>query len=164
MTVTALRTVALASALAVAAWTAPADADVDVHIGIGIPAPTIVIERPPRLVVVPGHPHVHYAPDLAVNFFAYGGRYYTYDHDRWYSARSYDGPWAYVEPGHVPHVILDVPGRYYHVPPRLVGGGHWHRDRHYYRGDDDRDRKKWKKHHKKWKHGRKHRHHDDDDD
>jgi hypothetical protein len=156
MTTLKLRTIALASALAVTAWAAPSRADVDVHVGIGIPAPHIVVERPPRLVVVPGYPSVHYAPELSVNFFAYGGRYYTYDDDRWYVARGYGGPWAYVEPRHVPRVFLDVPHEYYRVPPRLVGGGHWHSDRHYYRGDRDRDHGK---HHKKWKkHGKRHRH------
>ena len=31
-----------------------------------------------------------------------------------------------MEPRYVPAPVLRVPTRYYHVPPRLVGGGHWH--------------------------------------
>jgi hypothetical protein len=124
--------------------TAPASA-ADVHVGvnIGIPAPPhIVFEAPPRLVVVPGVPHVHYAPDVSVNFFSYGDRYYTYDDGYWFVSDYDRGPWTYVERRYVPGPVLHVPTRYYHVPPRLVGGGHWHDDhRHYkshksnYRGD-----------------------------
>ncbi len=151
----------LATACAALAFTAasahPALADVQVGVHIGIPAPPVLtFQAPPRLVVVPGMPHVHYAPDVAVNFFSYGGRYYTYDDGNWFVARSDDGPWGYVEHRHVPAPLLRVPNRYYHVPPRLVGGGHWDRDH------DRDDRKRWKRHGKKhWKsngkHGGKHR-------
>lgn len=112
-----------------AAFAVPASA-ADVHVGIHVgvpPPPPIVFEAPPRLVVVPGAPRVRYAPDVTVNFFSYGGRYYTYDDGNWFVAHDYGGPWGYVEPRYVPHQILVVPHRYYHVPPRLVGGGHWDR-------------------------------------
>ena len=98
-----------------------ADVHVDVHIG----PPAWVYEAPPHVVVVPGIPQVYYAPDLGVNFFTYGGRYYTYEHDRWYVAHGGHGPWTYVEHRYVPAPVLRVPTRYYRVPPRLVGGGHW---------------------------------------
>ena len=156
-------TLAAAFAFAVtltATSTMPARADVQVGVHIGIPAPPVVaFAAPPRLVVVPGFPHVHYAPDVAVNFFSYGGRYYTYDDGNWFVARSSDGPWGYVEHRYVPAPLLRVPARYYHVPPRLVGGGHWHDDDDYYDRDDDRhDGKHWKKHGGK-KHGKGHRKH-----
>lgn len=155
-------TLATAAFAALVASTAPASADVHVGVHIDVPPPPVVtFAAPPRLVVVPGVPHVHYAPDVSVNFFSYGGRYYTYDDGSWFVARGTDGPWGYVEQRYVPAPLLRVPSRYYHVPPRLVGGGHWD-DRHYYRGDDRHDGKHWKKDKKHWKkhgngkHGHKH--------
>jgi hypothetical protein len=107
-------------------------ADVHVGVNIGVPAPPhVVFEAPPRLVVVPGVPTVHYAPDVSVNFFTYGGRYYTYDSGNWFVADYDRGPYTYVERRYVPAPVLHVPTRYYRVPPRLVGGGHWHGDHHY---------------------------------
>ena len=152
----------LATAFAAAvASTPPAFADVQVGVHIDIPPPPVVtFAAPPRLVVVPGVPHVHYAPDVSVNFFSYGGRYYTYDGGNWFAARGADGPWGYVEHRYVPAPLLRVPSRYYHVPPRLVGGGRW--DRHSYRDDDRHDGKHWKKNKKHWKkHGRGKRHEHD---
>lgn len=111
-----------------------ADVHVGVHIGVPAPPP-IVFQAAPRLVVVPGAPRVYYAPDVSVNFFSYGGRYYTYDDGNWFVARDYGGPWSYVAPRYVPHAIVVVPHRYYHVPPRVVGGGHWdHGHGHYQHG------------------------------
>ena len=75
---------------------APASAGVDIHIGIPAP-PSIVIEAPPHLVVVPGVPCVHYAPDLPYNYFAYGDRYYTFHEGAWFVSPGYRGPWTYVE-------------------------------------------------------------------
>jgi hypothetical protein len=147
------------AAVAVTITTAPALADVQVGVHINIPAPPVyTFDAPPRLVVVPGYPNVHYAPDVSVNFFSYGGRYYTYDDGNWFVARSNRGPWGYVERRYVPAPLLRVPTRYYHVPPRLVGGGHWDDDHYRHdRYDRDGDRKHWKKHWKK--HGKGHRGH-----
>lgn len=97
-----------------------AAAGVDVHIAIPAP-PTFVVPAPPRVVVVPGVPTVQYAPDVAYNYFVYGGRYYTYDRGAWFVSPAYGGPWAYVEPVHVPRPLLGVPVRYYRIPP-----SHWH--------------------------------------
>jgi len=97
----------------------------DVHVDVNIGPPVWAYDVPPQVVVVPGVPHVYYAPELGVNFFTYSGRYYTYEHDRWYVAYGGHGPWTYVERRYVPAPVLHVPTRYYRVPPRLVGGGHW---------------------------------------
>ncbi len=102
----------------------------DVHIGVNIVPPAIHFDAPPRLVVVPGLPTVHYAPDVSVNYFAYGDAYYTYDNGNWFVAHDDRGPWSYVERRYVPGPVLRVPNRYYRVPPRLVGGGHWNRHSH----------------------------------
>jgi len=96
---------------------APASAGVDIHIGIPAP-PSIVIEAPPHLVVVPGVPRVHYAPDLPYNYFAYGDRYYTFHEGAWFVSPGYRGPWTYVERVRVPRPLLGVSTRYYRDPPR----------------------------------------------
>jgi hypothetical protein len=94
----------------------PAFAGVSIHIGIPAP-PSIVIEAPPRLVIVPGAPVVRYAPDVSYNYFAYGDRYYTYSDGGWFVSPSYGGPWTYVERHRVPRPLLVVPRSYYRVPP-----------------------------------------------
>jgi len=120
------RAVVLAGVLAMGM---PAMAGVDIHIGIPAP-PSIVVTAPPHLVVVPGVPVVQYAPDLSYNYFAYGGRYYTYHEDAWFVAPGYGGPWTYVERVHVPRPVLGVPVRYYRVPPRHVEYHEYHHHGH----------------------------------
>jgi len=88
----------------------PPPATVSVEINIG---------RRPALAVVPGT-SVYYAPHVSYNYFAYGGRFYAYQHDVWLSARAYNGPWAVVAIERVPRPILGVPVAYYTAPP-----SHW---------------------------------------
>jgi hypothetical protein len=121
-----------------------AGARVDVHVAIPAP-PSIVIDAPPHVVVVPGVPTVQYAPDVSYNYFVHDGRYYTYHHNNWFVSDAYGGPWTYVERVHVPRPLLGVPTRYYrdrsyarhdrHIPPghaKHVHGhdyyGHHHHD------------------------------------
>jgi hypothetical protein len=120
--------VGMVAAMAVLAGGSGARADVQINIGIGMPAPpAIVLPAPPRLVVVPSTPAVRYAPDLDVNYFVYGGRYYTFHDGAWFMASVWSGPWAYVETVRVPRAIRIVPARYYRVPPRYVAyRGHPH--------------------------------------
>lgn len=126
------RTTILAATFALGALVTSPVRAADVHVGvhIGIPAPPVIsFPAPPRLVVVPGVPSVYYAPDVDVNFFTYGDRYYTYYDGGWFWAYDTHGPWTYVERRYVPAPVLRVPTRYYHVAPRIVGGdGHWHGD------------------------------------
>lgn len=137
--------------LIVAALASVAAADVTVGINIGLPPPpAIVVPAPPRLVIVPTTPAVRYAPDLDVNFFVYGGRYYTIHDDHWFVARAYNGPWTYVERADVPRAVLVVPARYYRgrhghphgMPPgqakkyyRSVGWDHGHHHGHKHHDD-----------------------------
>ena len=86
----------------------PPSVNVDIHIG-----------RRPALAVVPGTA-VYYAPHVSYNYFAYGGRFYVYQHDMWLSARAYNGPWTVIGFERVPRPILGVPVTYYKAPP-----GHW---------------------------------------
>jgi len=116
-----------AATAGLAMMTVPVQAD-SVSIGVNIgsppppPPPAYVVEAPPQLVVVPGTP-VYYAPSLSVNFFAYGGRYYSHHNGAWFMAATYGGPWTYIALERVPHPVLAVPVTYYKVPPGHMKGG-----------------------------------------
>ena len=79
-----------AGALVLMSVTAEAAPNVNVNIGVPGPPP-IVVASPPQLVVVPGS-RVYYAPEMSVDFFSYGGRYYTVHDGAWFVARSHRGP------------------------------------------------------------------------
>lgn len=130
------RVLALAAGLAFMA-AGPAAAD-GVRIGISVPVPApptvviapprppVVVVNPPQLVVVPGSP-VFYAPGASMNFFAYGGRYYTFHEGAWFVATTYGSPWVTIAPARVPQPVLAVPVAYYKVPPghaKKMGHGH----------------------------------------
>jgi hypothetical protein len=80
------------------------------------PRPPVVVAAPPQLVVVPGSP-VFYAPGASMNFFAYGGRYYTFHEGAWFVATTYGSPWVSIAPAKVPRPVLAIPVTYYKVPP-----------------------------------------------
>lgn len=80
------------------------------------PRPPVVVVAPPQLAVVPGSP-VFYAPSASMNFFAYGGRYYTFHEGAWFVATTYGSPWVAIAPAKVPRPVLTVPVAYYKVPP-----------------------------------------------
>jgi hypothetical protein len=60
---------------------------------------------------------VFYAPGASINFFAYGGRYYTFHEGAWFVATTYGSPWVTIAPAKVPRPVLAVPVAYYRVPP-----------------------------------------------
>ncbi len=105
----------------------PAAAD-GVRIGVSVPVPApptvvitpprppVVVAAPPQLVVVPGSP-VFYAPGASMNFFAYGGQYYTFHEGAWFVAKTHGRPWVTIAPARVPQPVLAVPVAYYKVPP-----------------------------------------------
>lgn len=109
------------AALFVAALAAPAHGQVRVGIDIGIHLP-----GPPTFVVVPGTP-VYYTPRAPANVFFYGHQYWIFASGSWYVGPNWNGPWAFVEPARLPAPILQVPVRYYPVPP--PHWKEWRRDR-----------------------------------
>ncbi len=121
--------VIVVAALGLPVMPAPVQAD-SVSIGVNIgsppppPPPAYVVASPPQLVVVPGTP-VYYAPTLSVNFFAFGGRYYTHHDGAWFMTTNYGGPWRFVAVERVPQPVLAMPVAYYKVPPGHMkkGGG-----------------------------------------
>lgn len=121
----------------------PVQAD-SLSIGVNIgtpPPPPIAMAAPPPMIVVPGTP-VYYAPSLSLNFFAYGGRYYTHHNGAWFAAANYNSPWTFIAVERVPRPILAVPASYYKVPPGHMkkgggpppwaghGRGHGHKGKH----------------------------------
>ena len=112
----AVTVILLLVALLVAAVAVPVHAQVRVEIGIQLPAP-------PALVVIPGTP-VYYAPSAPANVFFYAHEYWIFTGDGWYVGPTWNGPWAVVEPVYVPPPILQVPVRYYPVPPPDWRGQH----------------------------------------
>ncbi len=90
-----------------------------VHVNIGVNLPLFSFPAPPPMVVVPGT-YAYYAPDADVDIFFYHDYWYRPYEGRWFRARGYNGPWAYVEPVRVPGVIVELPHDYRHH----AGPGH----------------------------------------
>lgn len=130
-----MRVLALTAALGFATVGSAAAEGVKIGINIGVPTPppvvittptppvvvmpsppTVVVTAPPRLVVVPGSP-VFYAPGASINFFAFGGRYYSFHEGAWFVATTYGGPWTTIGAARVPQPVLAVPVAYYKIPP-----------------------------------------------
>jgi hypothetical protein len=121
-----LRIRALTAVLALTAVSSVAAESLRIGIDVGVPSPPpivvtpsrppVVLAAPPQLVVVPGSP-VFYAPGVSINFFAYGGRYFSFHEGAWFVATTYGGRWATIAPGKVPQPVLAVPVAYYKIPP-----------------------------------------------
>jgi len=125
---------ALTAILALTVASPVAADNVSIGINIGVPAPPhavvmhpappVVLVAPPKLVVVPGSP-VFYAPGTSINFFAYGGRYYSFHEGAWFVATTHGAPWVTIATGRVPQPVRAVPVAYYKVPPghaKKMGG------------------------------------------
>ena len=132
-----MRVLLLTAVLALTAVNAAADSlKIGINIGVPAPPPVVVapppriVTGPPQLVVVPGSP-VFYAPGVSMNFFAYGGQYYSFHDGAWFVASTYGGPWVTIAAGRVPQPVLAVPVTYYKIPPGHAkkmgpGGGPGH--------------------------------------
>ncbi len=103
-----------AALLVLTGFMARSEARVDVNIGINIPAFTFA--APPSLVVIPGT-YVYFVPGIDVDILFYHGYWYRPYEGRWFRARSYRGPWAFIPPGRVPPVLVDLPPDYRNIPP-----------------------------------------------
>lgn len=120
------RVLALTAFLALTVVNPVAADNLSIGINIGVPSPPpvlvapppppVVLVAPPHLVVVPGS-SVYYAPGAGINFFSYGGRYYSFHEGAWFVATTHRGPWATIAPARVPPPVLAVPVAYYRIPP-----------------------------------------------
>lgn len=90
--------------------------EVQVNVGIFAPPPAYVVQAPPPVYVIPGT-YVYLAPDIPVQILFYHGHWYRPFEGRWYRASSYNGPWAYLSPAHIPHAIMKLPPHYHKIPP-----------------------------------------------
>lgn len=117
----------------------PADAGVHVGIGINIsPPPPVVLSAPPEVVYIPGS-YVYYAPNAGVDILFYHGFWYRPYGERWFRARDYNGPWAFIDSRRVPGPVLNLPPDYRRlaVRDRIPYGQlrsnwrHWEKERHW---------------------------------
>ena len=123
-------------AAALAAFASVAGA-VDFQVNIGVPPPpTVVFEREPEVVLVP-RTHVYYVPKVVdYDVYRVGSHWYVNRDGYWYRARSYEGPFAFVEHRYVPQQLFVVPVEYRRHPAHPHGGppgqtknyGHGHSD------------------------------------
>lgn len=123
---------------------------VDLHVRIGDapPAPAFVFEDEPEVILVPST-RVYYVPGLEFDLFRYGRYWYINRGGWWYRARSYRGPFVYLEYGNVPSPIIRVPAKFHRHPlggPPGQTGYHPNKGYRYKdRGDYDDDRGRGKK-------------------
>jgi hypothetical protein len=110
-------------AAALAAFAAVAGAvDFQVNIGVPPPPPTMVFEREPEVVLVP-RTHVYYVPKVVdYDVYRVGSYWYANRDGYWYRARSYRGPFAFVEHRYVPQQVFVVPVEYRRHPGHPHGG------------------------------------------
>ena len=124
---------------------APSPAEVNVNVGIGIPLPPpLVIPVPPPMIPIP-RTYVYFPPTIDVDILFFGGYWYRPHQDHWFRARSYNGPWIFVEPHRIPRAVISLPPDYRHIPPgyRPIPYGQfkkyrvrWERERYWDRDHD----------------------------
>jgi len=88
-----------------------------VTIGNAPPPPTIVFQREPRLIVVPGSTVYVLEDDCDYDVFRYGVFWYVFNDGYWYRARTYRGPFSSVHARYVPSAISNVPAKYWRRHP-----------------------------------------------
>ncbi len=124
---------ALFGALLTVSGITEAMAGVEVNVNIGAPPvlvtpapppvvvapaspPVLMMPAPPPVVVIPGT-YVYAVPDVEVNILFYHDYWYRPYEGRWYRARSYNGPWAYLAPSRVPRALIELPPDHHMIPP-----------------------------------------------
>jgi hypothetical protein len=117
-------------------------AQVNVNIGVFAPPPPVVVAAPPVMAVVPASPYVYYAPDITVGLYFYHGYWWRPNKGHWFRARSYRGPWRYIDNHHMPTPILRLPPDHRDIPPghfrmshreMKKNWRHWEREGHWER-------------------------------
>ena len=96
-----------------------ANAEVNIGVGVSIgtppPAPVFVFENEPEVILVP-RTRVYYVSHSDFDLFRYGRYWYINRGGWWYRARSYSGPFIYMEYAKVPVEIVRVPAKYHRHP------------------------------------------------
>lgn len=79
--------------------------------------PAYVIQTAPPVVPIPGT-YVYFVPDIGADILFYHGFWYRPYAGRWFRATTYNGPWVYIVPRMVPHVLRGLPPDYRRgIPP-----------------------------------------------
>lgn len=138
------RVLLIAAALASLAMAAPSPSQAATSVGfslrIGDPyrGASVRFRSGPDWVAVP-RTRVHYVRDYYDrDMYRYGGWIYLVDDGYWYRARSYRGPFIFVDFRSVPRDIRYIPAGYRRWDSRGYYG--FTRDRYYYRHNRDWDR------------------------
>lgn len=83
---------------------------------VQITPPTITFASEP--VLVEAAPGVRVVPDYDEEVFVVNNVYWVRRDEHWFRSTTWNGRWVYVEPRHVPGVIVGVPlGHYRHWKP-----------------------------------------------
>jgi hypothetical protein len=99
---------------------------------------------PPPVFLSYPEQYVYTIPDIAVEILFHQGYWYRPYEGRWYRAKSYNGPWVYIDPPKVPRALFDLPPDYRWVPPghrKIPYGqlkknwGKWERERYWERDE-----------------------------
>lgn len=139
--------------LSLAGFVPQSAAEVNINVGIHAGPPAYVFHAPPPVVVIP-RTYVYAVPDAEISILFHSGYWWRPHGGHWYRARSYNGPWGYIAPAHVPRAVIGVPSGYYHVPPghRHIPHGQlkknwkkWERDKHWARDERWHDDRNWKR-------------------
>jgi len=103
------------------------DVSVRVDIGRAPPPPVVVVQHAPQVVWLPEtHVAVVQDEDFDNDTFECGVYWYTYRDGWWYRARTWRGPYAYVETRYVPQSVIVVPARHWrHYPYAGMPPGQW---------------------------------------
>ena len=140
-------------------YTTESGAEVNVNIGINVPPPAVMIPAPPPVMLIP-ETYVYFIPDIQFDIFFYHGYWYRPHRGYWYFSRGYNGPWVYIVPQRVPHVLHDIPPDFRRVPP---GHHHipygqlkkhwrtWEREQYWDKKEVKHREKEWQKE-EKWEH------------
>ena len=114
----------VAAALALLCWMPPrvvAGSSADARVRVGDPYRGAMLDfhEEPAVTLVPST-KVYYARDRECDLYRYGRYWYYVENDRWYRARSWQGPYIHLNATSVPRSIRTVPltyRRHWSVPP-----------------------------------------------
>ena len=83
-----------------------------VDIGVLAPPPPLAVTSPPMMAVILTSPYIYFAPDVHDDVFFCMGYWYRPHVGYWFRARSYRGPWKYIDRSVVSPVLLTLPHDY----------------------------------------------------
>jgi len=136
-----------------------ADVSVGIRIGDRYRGPRIAYVRQPDVVVIPGT-NVYYMQASDYDLYRYGNRWYTYYDGGWYTARRYNGPYAFISYQSVPRQIRYVPADYRSWrSPRGYAYGRYRNGR-WYRSNNWQENQTWERDAR----GRRHDNNDNNND